>query len=139
MEADPQKAEKRVNDMLFAGAKAVKAGWAKSAEENRFRRTGALIAHIDYSKAVQRLGDLKYIEIYPQGKNTKGTRYAEIAYILHWGTTGTTSWRAKSRLRHKKYAGQPGIPRTLWVDRAEELSESTRVQAMNEVWERNEE
>lgn len=136
MDKDPERAEKRIDAMLIAGAQAVKAGWQKSAEENRFRRTGALIGHIDYTKKVKKMGDLKYIEIYPQGKNSKGMRYAEIAYILHWGTTGTTTWRAKARLRHKKYAGEPGIPRTLWVDRAEELSASTRVKAMMDVWTR---
>ena len=53
MDKDPERAEKRIDAMLIAGAQAVKVGWQKSAEENRFRRTGALIGHIDYTKKVK--------------------------------------------------------------------------------------
>ena len=71
MDKDPERAEKRIDAMLIAGAQAVKAGWQKSAEENRFRRTGALIGHIDYTKKVKKMGDLKYIEKTPSVRDMR--------------------------------------------------------------------
>lgn len=144
MEQEPLRAALLTHKMLLAGAEIVRKGWKQAAEENKFKRTGELIAAINYNKSVKKLGDLRYVEIYPQGKNRQGTKYAAIAYILHFGTEGSKALsnsysaraaaRARARLREKKYAGRPGIPATLWVNRAEELSASAAVDEMRRIW-----
>ncbi len=139
MNRDPTRAERRVDDMLLAGAEAVRKGWQQSAREHGLIDTGALIDSIGYADRPKKLGDVKFIEIYPQGtRSGDRTRQAKVAYVLHYGTSGSASWRSKARLRHKKFVGTPGIPRTLWVDRAEERSEADRVRAMAAVWTREE-
>jgi hypothetical protein len=70
------------------------------------------------------------IDIYPQGKDKKGTRNAEKAFILHLGTTSNT---AQKRRKKKKFSG-PGIPRTLWVDDADRASEPRVMDAYTRIW-----
>lgn len=144
LEQEPLRAALLTPKMLLAGAEVVRQGWKKAAEENKFRRTGGLIAAINYARSVKKLADAKYVEIYPQGKNSKGTRYSAIAYILHFGTMGSQALSnsasaraarlARKRLREKKYPGRPGIPATLWVNRAEELSANAAVEEMRRIW-----
>lgn len=135
MAKEPARAAAKTDAMLLAGAEAVKKGWQQSAKEHGLIDTGALFDAIGYAGKPKKLGDVKFIEIYPQGVRSDGrTRQAMVAYVLHYGTTGSTSWRSKARLRHKKYAGRPGIPASHWVDRAEEISETPRVEAMVKIW-----
>ena len=119
-------------DPCFHGIFVWKKGLREEAEERDFRRTGGLIASIGYEKTAGRARDLRYIDIYPQGKDRRGTRYAAVAYILHCGTPGSAGARAKRR--GKKFPG-PGIPKTLWVDDAEARSEEKAREAMWRAWE----
>jgi len=132
----PAQADKKIDAMLLAGAEEVKKGWQQAASENDYKDTGEMIAAIGYTQKPKKLGELKYIEIYPLGSRSRQPkkRHAEVAYVLHWGTTGRTGWRAKLRLSRKKNPNTPGIPGSHWVDRAEEISESPRVKAMVDVW-----
>lgn len=144
MEQEPLRATLLTPKMLIAGAEVIQQGWRKSAQENKFHRTGGLISAVNFTRSPKKLNDMRYIEIYPQGKNAQGTNYAAIAFILHYGTKGsqvelqTLTPRKRARrerqLRTKKYAGRPGIPATLWVDRAEELSADTAVDEMRRIW-----
>ena len=135
MTKEPVRAVAKTGAMLLAGAETVKQGWRQSAKEHDLIDTGALFDSIGYAGEPKALGDVKFIEIYPQGKRSGGkTRQATVAYVLHYGTTGSASWRSKARLRHKKFTGRPGIPATHWVDRAEEIAAGPLVEAMVKVW-----
>ena len=101
--------------MLMAGAEQVKLAWQRSADEHGHRDTGALIASIGYARHPKQAGDVRSIDIYPQGKDAKGVRNAEKAFILHYGTSK-----------------RPGSG---WVDDADRYSEETAIPAMAEVWE----
>ena len=59
-------------------------------------------------------GGVKYIDIYPQGKDRKGVRNAEKAFLLHYGTSK--------------------IKPTRWVDEAESRGEAYALPAMERVW-----
>ena len=100
--------------MLMAGAEQVKLAWRRSAEEHGHRATGALIESIGYSWEPKTAGDVRSIDIYPQGKDQKGVRNAEKAFVLHYGTS--------------KMKGSG------WVDVADKYSEETAIPAMIEVW-----
>lgn len=101
--------------MLLAGAEQVKKAWQRSAEEHGHRDTGALIDSIGYPRKPKQAGDVRSIDIYPQGKDAKGVRNAEKAFVLHYGTS--------------KMKGSG------WVDDADKYSEETAIPAMIRVWE----
>jgi HK97 gp10 family phage protein len=75
------------DEMLLAGAEVVKQEWKNAAEQAGHRDTGAMISSINYSKKVKEVKDVKTVDIYPQGKDKKGVRNAEKAFILHYGTS----------------------------------------------------
>lgn len=131
LEQEPARAVQREAKMLLAGAEIVQQGWKDTAQEQGFRRTGGLIDAIRYVKKPEKLRDLRYVDVYPQGKDKKGVRYGAIAYILHYGKPGSSNPRA--RRRKKKFPGA-GIPRTLWVDQAEGRSADAAVEAMRRIW-----
>ena len=134
MEKDARRTEKKFDEMLLAGAEQVRDGWRKAAREKDHIDTGEMFDSIDYNNKPKKAGDVKYVEIYPMGKRKGGKRNAEVAYVLHYGTQGTTGWRAKLRLSHKKHKNTPGIPGSFWVDRAEEISAPASLEAMWKIW-----
>ena len=101
--------------MLMAGAEQVKEAWRRSAEEHGHRATGAMIESIGYPRAPKQAGDVRSIDIYPQGKDAKGVRNAEKAFFLHYGTS------------KMKSSG--------WVDDADKYSEEMAIPAMIAAWE----
>ena len=103
-------------EMILAGAEAVKQAWRRSAEEHGHRDTGELIDAIGYPKGPQNIGDALTIDIYPQGKDRKGVRNAEKAFILHYGS---------SKLEGSR-----------WVDTADAYSEQTAIPAMEQIWDK---
>lgn len=104
--------------MLIAGAKAVREAWRESAERHRHRNTGDLIASIGYARKPKTVENVRTIDIYPQGKDRKGVRNAEKAFILHYGRQLNDGSRTGS----------------LWVDDADRTSERTVTPAMLEVF-----
>lgn len=116
--------------MLMAGAEEVKQAWKGEAERRRFRDTKSMIDNIGFSRSVKRASDILSVDIYPQGKDKKGTRNAEKAFILHWGTSSNT---AQKRRKKKKFSG-PGIPRTLWVDDADKAAGPRVMEAYTRIW-----
>lgn len=116
--------------MLLAGAEEVKQAWKNEAERRQFRDTKAMINSIGFPRAVKRASDILSIDIYPQRKDKKGTRNAEKAFILHWGTSSNSTSKRK---RKKKFSG-PGIPRTLWVDDADRASSPRVMEAYTRIW-----
>lgn len=101
--------------VLQAGAEGVKRAWREAADRKGLVDTGDMLESIGFSHTPKTAGDIKYIDIYPQGKDHKGVRNAEKAFVLHYGT---------SRIKP-----------TRWVDLADELSETYAVPAMQKVWE----
>lgn len=116
--------------MLLAGAEEVKQCWRAEAERRKFRDIGSMINSIGYPRTPKTAGDVRIIDIYPQGTDPKGVRNAEKAFILHWGTT---SRAAQYRRKKKKFSG-PGIPRTLWVDDADRASGPRVMEAFTRIW-----
>jgi len=96
--------------MAEAGAEEVVKGWQEAIQEAGLIRTGAMLRSVRAGKVKDGRTD-----IYPQGKDAKGTRNAEKAFILHYGT---------SRKRGTRF-----------VDRAEEIAEPRAVEAMTRIWE----
>jgi hypothetical protein len=81
-------AGKEIGDkMLLAGAEKVKQAWKESAERHGHRDMGDLINSITYPRKPKDVSGVKTIDIYPQGKDRKGVRNAEKAFILHYGTS----------------------------------------------------
>lgn len=105
-------------DMLLTGAEEVRNAWRQSAQQHGHRDTGDMIASIGYSRRVKEAGDALSVDIYPQGRRKDGTRqrHAEIAFILHYGTSK--------------------IPESRWVDDADRISEQKAIPAMIKVWDK---
>ena len=103
--------------MLMAGAEEVKKAWRQSAERVPHRVSGDLINSIDYTRKPKTAGDIRTIDIYPQGKDRKGVRNAEKAFILNYGTKTRTA--------------------SHWVDDADRASGEPVMQAMTEIWEKH--
>lgn len=74
-------------EMLFAGAEEVKKAWKTSIRMHKHIDTGAMLDSVDYSRKVKQIGDIKSVDIFPQGKDKKGTKNAQKAAILHHGTS----------------------------------------------------
>lgn len=101
-----------LTQMLDAGAKEVQKCWREEAEARGHRDTGAMIASIGY-KGVNVTNTGGYVEVYPRGTD-KGTRNAEKAFILNYGS---------SRIKGDG-----------WVHAAEGKAEDRALEAMQEVF-----
>ena len=102
------------DEMLLAAAEEVKQAWKQSAEMHRLKDTGDMIASINYSRTPKTAGDVRSIDIYPLGKDRKGVRNAEKAFILHYGSSK--------------------IPATHWVEDADEAAGPRVKEAMERVF-----
>jgi HK97 gp10 family phage protein len=102
------------DDVLLAGAEEVKEAWKQSAEKHELRDTGDMINSIDYSRKPKKAAGIREVDIYPQGKDRKGIRNAEKAFVLHYGTSR--------------------IPATHWVDEADEMAAEPVQKAMEEKY-----
>lgn len=117
MEREAELVGEIADEMLLAGAEIVKQEWKKSAERHGHRDTGALIESIGYPIKPKTAKDIRKIDIYPQGKDAKGTRNAEKAFILNYGTP------------------RKGKPGSHWVDDADAASAEPVEKAFKEIWE----
>ena len=117
------------DEMLLRAAEEVKKAWREAAKRHKLKLTGQLIDSIGYPRRPKTVGDVRTIDIYPQGKSTytigsdgkrvdrkKPVRNAEVAFVLHYGTS-------------KK-------PATFWVDTADELAAVPVQEVMEEIWDR---
>lgn len=117
MEAAGELVGETADEMLLAGAQVVSEEWKRAAREAGLVDTGAMLGSIGYPRKPTTSGDVRSIDIYPQGKDERGIRNAEKAFVNHYGT---------SRL-----------PATHFIDRADERS-GPRVQAaFEEIWDRH--
>lgn len=100
--------------MLMAAAEDVREAWRESAEEHGHRDTGQMIAAIGYPRKPSAASDALAIDIYPQGTNTGGVRNAEVAFVLHYGTSK--------------------MPGSGWVDDADAKSGPRVTATMASIW-----
>lgn len=105
-----------VSDMLEAGAEVVTEEWKKGIRSTvrTKRSTGELEKSVAPAKGIKTVGDVSSKEIYPQGKDSKGVRNAEKAFILHYGKSGQAGTR--------------------FVDAVENTADGKAVDAMEEVF-----
>ena len=107
-----------VGEMLEAGAQVVVEEWKngvkKAVKNKRDRSTGELLGSVKTKKGIQKLGDASCKMIYPAGKDSKGVRNAEKAFILHYGKSGQAP--------------------TLFVDDVEANAEDLAAEAMEQVF-----
>ena len=110
--------ETLVTEMLDAGAEVVAEEWRKGVEKTvrnvDDRSYGDLHDSISVNKGIKKVGDVSAKDIYPKGKDRKGVRNAEKAFILHYGKSGQSP--------------------TLFVDDVENAAESKAVEAMSDVY-----
>lgn len=100
--------------MVRAATLEIRDAWKKSAEDHGLRDTGAMIDSIASHGPVLEIAGIFQRDVYPQGKDAKGVRNAEKAFILHYGTSR--------------------IPATYWVDDADEASGPKVQQRLEEIW-----
>jgi HK97 gp10 family phage protein len=108
-------AGKEVGDkMLMAAAEEVKQAWKESAHRNDIKDTGDMINSIGFSRKPKDAQGVRTVDIYPQGKDRKGVRNAEKAFILHYGSSKLKS--------------------THWVDEADNAAAPKVQEAMEKVF-----
>lgn len=100
--------------MTAAAAEEISASWRQTAEAYGLRDTGAMIESVGWPEGVQALGDIFAADIYPQGRDARGVRNAEKAFIQHYGS---------SRIRP-----------TYWVDQADKAAADPVQRRLEEIW-----
>ena len=103
-------------EMVNAAVEVIKDEWKKSAEAHGHRDTGAMIESVGIGKGPVRAGGIVYRDVYPQGKDAKGTRNAEKAFILNYGCQR--------------------FPGSYWVDDADDNSAAPVQAACETIWDR---
>lgn len=106
--------------MLNAGGNVFQREWISEAERRGHRKTGAMIKSIGFSKPKNRGNGLQ-IDIYPQGRDKRGTRNSVKAFVLH----------------HGRRAGPDGVGEIKadnWVDSIVAKATNESNQAMADVW-----
>ena len=115
--------------MVNAAVIEIRDAWRESAEEHGLRDTGAMIESIGFNGPVKSIGDALYQDVYPQGKDDKGVRNVEKAFLLHYGTGS-----AVGRVRAKDHRSTGGLKATYWVDDADEKSGQRVQRRLEEMW-----
>lgn len=103
------------DEMLQAGAAVVQWEWQKAISNAGLIDTGDMFASVRPTKPKE-TGGVKSLTVYPQGKDSTGTRNAEKAFIGNYG-------------REQQ-------PATHFADKAEENAEAPAQAAMEAVWDR---
>ena len=102
------------DEMLDTAAGIIRDQWKATAAQYGHVDTGAMVDSVDFP--VKGNARAMYRDIYPQGKDAKGVRNAEKAFILHYG-------------KHN-------MPGTYWVDDAEDKAGPEAIAACQEIWDR---
>lgn len=104
------------DDILMAMAAEVAIAWDRAAREAGHILSGDMVHSIGYPRKPKVINDVKTIDIYPQGKDSKGVRNAEKAFILHYGT---------SKIKGSRF-----------VDRADQLSGPAVQTVAEQLWDK---
>lgn len=120
--AESERLERKATEMLGTAGEMVVQAWKDAIEAaghappgKSGRATGELMKSVRASK-VKKSGEAYVSTIYPHGRDRKRQGMAEIAFVLHYGT---------SKLKGDHF-----------VDDAEERSADAVEQAMEEIWNR---
>lgn len=100
--------------MVNAAVVEIRDCWRKSAQQHGLIDTGDMLDSIGFPEPVKKIGEILYRDVYPQGKDRKGVRNAEKAFILHYG----------------KKNFQP----TYWVDDANDMASVRVADKLNAMW-----
>lgn len=107
--------DEEMDGLLFAGAEEIEEAWKDSATEHDLIDTGDMIESTGHTKP-KSVDGAREVDIYPLGKDRKGVRNAEKAFINHYGTSK--------------------IKATHFVDEAEENAADNVQQAMGNEYDR---
>lgn len=77
-------------EMLDEGAEIIEFNWVKAIKSHDLIDTGEMANSIGVAKGTKAK---KFRDIYPQGKDSKGVRNAEKAFIAHYGKSGQPGTR----------------------------------------------
>lgn len=77
-------------EMLDEGAKIIEYHWVKSIKKHNHVDTGDMARSVGVSKGTKAK---KFRDIFPQGRDEKGVRNAEKAFIAHYGKSGQLGTR----------------------------------------------
>ena len=77
-------------EMLDEGAEIIEFNWIKSIKNHNHIDTGDMANSVGVAKGTKAK---KFRDIYPQGKDSKGVRNAEKAFIAHYGKSGQLGTR----------------------------------------------
>lgn len=120
---ESERLERKATEMLGEAGKAGVKAWQESIRKHGYappgksgRATGELLRSVR-ATAPKKHGEVYECQIYPQGRDSKKQRLAEIAFVLHYGKSG--------------YTGSG------FVHDAEDEMDRTVYQIMADVWERD--
>lgn len=102
------------DQMLLAGAAVMKKSWKDTITRHDFIDSHSMIDHVNFPKKPKTVLDVLTIDVYPQGKDDKGVRNAEKAFILHYGRSGMDA--------------------SHFVDEAEQKAKAESEAAMVKIW-----
>ena len=102
------------DQMLLAGAAVMKKSWKDTITRHDFIDSHSMIDHVNFPKKPKTVLDVLTIDVYPQGKDDKGVRNAEKAFILHYGRSGMVA--------------------SHFVDEAEQKAKAESEAAMVKIW-----
>ena len=133
------------DEMLLAGAEEVKRAWKETAERHGYRETGDMIESIRADKAPKSdANDVRRINVYPRGKDRKGVRNAEKAFLLQYGTSNSAKAKKRRAARWKargktNATGELSKLRmgTHWVDEAERDAAPMVQDVFEKIWDRH--
>ena len=103
--------------MLLAGAEVAKDAWKKAIEKAGLIDHRDMIDSVGFARNPKTAGDVRMIDIYPQGKDRKGVRNAEKAFVNHYGTSSSK-----------------GVKATNFVDDADEMAVEGIMEAYERIW-----
>ena len=109
MDSMGESAGELAEEMVQAACEEIKGAWKESAQRHGLVDTGDMIGSINYKVRPTHMAGVVYNEVYPQGKDRKGVRNAEKAFILHYGRSNFAA--------------------TYWVDDADSIADP-RVEAV---------
>lgn len=112
MEIEGESVGPIADEMLMAGAEIVRNEWVKSGDGHR--RTGDMLDSTGYADEPHSINDYRSIDIYPRGKDRRGTRNAMKAFLLNYGFNG--------------------VPGDGWVDDARENAEPLVEAEFQRIW-----
>ena len=107
-------------EMVNAGVQVIQNEWKLSAATHGHIRTGAMINSTKPGPIQGLGGKAVFRDVYPHGKDGKGVRNAEKAFILQYG---------------RSY-GRTNKPGDYWVEEAEKNAEPAVMETITEIWER---